>query len=164
MERGLSATIAGLTNVDESSIRRALVTLQKRGFLTKLDEFSCQVSNEFMQKTSKKIKYKGAVQGNPNEDESVFLFKVHTLAIENWEIRGKNHKIFTKDEDKEMIKQLTKELKQERIQSAERHSDLKSDLKRVLDALDKLSARYNDSEAIEVVRHLKLVQFEGGKE
>lgn len=109
MERGLAATIADLTSISESSIRKALVTLQQRAFLTRLDEFSCQINPGFMQKTAKKIKYNGYIQSHPNQDESTFLFKVHTLAVESWELRGKNHKRYLKGEDAMMHPSVKKE-------------------------------------------------------
>lgn len=152
--RGLAVTIAELTKISQRSIERALTGMQKRGFLTKLDEFSCQINPDFMQKTSKRINYRGNKQGNPNSEESEFLIRVHTIARESWEQRGKNYRVVSIEDKDAMIKSLQKELRQERKAAAERHEELKSLLSDMVNLLKK-----HEPEAAEKVeRHLILVK------
>ncbi len=152
---GLAATIAELTNLSSRSIQRALQGMHERCFLTKLDEFSCQINDKFMQKTSKRINYRGNKQVSPNSKESEFLIRVHTIAVESWEQRGKNYRVVVEDKDA-MIKALQKELREERKAAAERHEELKTLLSDMVNLLKK-----HEPEAAEKVeRHLILVKTE----
>jgi hypothetical protein len=151
---GLAVTIAELTKLSPRSIRRELSGMQERGFLTKLDEYSCQINPEYMQKTSKRINYHGNKQVQPNSEESEFLIKIHTIAIQSWEQRGKNYKVVSTEDKDAMIKNLQKELRQERKAAANRHDELKSMLSEVVNLLKK----HEPEEADKVERKLTLVR------
>lgn len=150
MQSGLVATIAGLTGLGERSIEIALVTLQKRSFLTKQSEFLCQINPAFMQKTSKNIKYNGNKQDGANEQEMEFLFKVYAIATESWALRGKNYIKQTKETD--MIKNLQKELKEERIQAKARFEESKASFDQITAQLQAIIEKFVPEQEKEDVR------------
>lgn len=154
VQHGLTATIAELTNLSTRSIQRALQGMHERCFLTKLDEFSCQINDKFMQKTSKRIQYRGNKQISPDSKESDFLIRVHTIAIQSWEQRGKNYKVANAEDKDIMIKNLQKELRQERKAAAERHEELKT----ILSDMVNLLKKHEPEAAEKVERHLTLVK------
>lgn len=134
LENGLIRTLVKLTKLSKSNICKALDNLKKRGFLKKADEFSCQMSEEFMSKTDRKLPISGAIQPDPSNEEEALLFEVYALAVESWKARGK---ILTKhiNEDKDVIKRLEKELKAEREASEQRYNNLMATMKEVLSHL-----------------------------
>lgn len=149
MPQGLAACIAELTNANVRSIRRALLELETRRFLTKLDEFRCEINPSFMSKSSRRIRYKGEIQGNPNDKECEFLFDVHRVATEAWKARGKGFVKHTSEDDT-MIKKLSKELK-----------EVKDINLKMLSIMEKIAAGMPQAEVKEVVEcHLKLIKGE----
>lgn len=93
---GIGKIIQNTTNSSKATTYRNLESLTERNILTKIDENSLQLNDQFSSKGTKTIRYKGS-RLIYDRDEQEFLFALDAKRAEIWDLRGKNKKRLKKD-------------------------------------------------------------------